>query len=355
MPSQESPAIVDKVPYKALPREVLARVGLHGLLRDLLATLALLVVLNFAARWYLSEYTTNYGYWMIYQKWKLLTRLDAPVDWLILGDSSCNQGVIPALFESELGETGLNLCTIGNMTALEDLWMLEEYIQRFGPPENVLIVHVYDMWWRDFDPALLARIPLPWGYWQDFSLSEQVVGGVPRGTLFLQSYVPLYSQNATVGDILRKTLLLQANPFASPWQLDQAGFLPAYESRQESVELDTKRHIEFVSQNASSFSEINRAALERIFALADRHGFQVYLAMSPVYEGLYADEAYQAYLGDVQAQLASFAAQSQYVHFIPAVKTFPAGQMQNADHLVLSGAQEYTRWLIGEINWLEKR
>ncbi len=355
MPSQESPAIVDKVPYKALPREVLARVGLHGLLRDLLATLALLVVLNFAARWYLSEYTTNYGYWMIYQKWKLLTRLDAPVDWLILGDSSCNQGVIPSLFESELGETGLNLCTIGNMTALEDLWMLEEYIQCFGPPQNVLIVHVYDMWWRDFDPALLARITLPWGYWREFSLSEQVVGGERDRVLFLESYVPLYSQNTTLGNILRKALLLQANPFSSPWQLDQAGFLPAYESRPESVELDAHRHIEFVSQNAFDLSEINQVAMERILALADRHGFQVYLAMNPLYEGLYADENYQNYMKDVQAHLEAFAAHSQHVHFIPTVKTFPADQMQNADHLVLSGAQEYTRWLIGEIAMQEDR
>jgi hypothetical protein len=51
--------------------------------------------------------------------------VDEPVDWLILGDSSVNQGVIPSIFEDEFGERAINLGTNGIMITLDDLWMIE--------------------------------------------------------------------------------------------------------------------------------------------------------------------------------------------------------------------------------------
>ena len=67
---------------------------------ELAGSLVMLVCINLGMIWYLGNYTSNYGYWTIHQKWQLLEHLDQPVDWLILGDSSCNQGVMPADFES---------------------------------------------------------------------------------------------------------------------------------------------------------------------------------------------------------------------------------------------------------------
>ena len=333
-----------------LPQENLPSVRKSRLLVDILGSLAMLVVLNFAALWYLGGYSTHFGYWTIHNKWQVLEHMEQEVDWLILGDSSCNQGVMPALFESELGETAINLCTTGNMGALGDLWILEEYIARFGVPHNVLIVHVYDVWHRDVNPVMTGQIPRPWGFWEAHSFgSAWLEDPQVRREAFLERFVPLYSLNRTLGSIIRDTVLLRHNPFVPMWRLEPDGFLPAWEAKPDNVRTSAAEHVSFVSENVFSISYVNDNAMQEIVELADRLGFTVYLANSPVYEGLYADPAYQAYFAGVFDKLAEFAGDSPNVHYLTAVRTFPAELMQNPDHLIVDGAEQYTLWLIGEI------
>jgi hypothetical protein len=344
------PLIADPPSADRLPREVVFSSTPRRLVFDILGTLLVVLFLNLAAYWYLGRYTTNFGYWLIRSKWDMLKELQSPVDWLVLGDSSGNQGIMPEIFAARMGETAINLCTVGDMTTLNDLWMLEYYVKKFGPPKNVLIVHVYDVWHRGFNPTLLANIPLSWGFWDDFSLVSSL-DRPPQQELriFLERYVPIYSQNKTLAGIIRTKILALRNPFSSEYHLDPNGFMPATEPRPERVEEGGRNSIEFVSQNRFYTSYPNQIAMEKIIELAERYRFNIYLLNGPVYEGLYQNAEFQEYLSGVQQQMDEFARQSEYVHHISTILTFPAGQMQSTDHLILSAAQVYTGKVVEEI------
>jgi hypothetical protein len=334
-----------RIPGETLPKTSWRRIPL-----DIFGSILLLVCINFFTLWYLGNFTLNYGYWTIHQKWNLLANLRQPVDWLILGDSSCNQGVVPRIIENELGETAVNLCTIGNLGVVNDLWMLEEYIDRFGPPGNVLIVHVYDVWHRNIDPVLFGQVPRPWGFWSHHSLGQALFEDQKvRENTFLEHYVPIYSQTRAIKTILRSVVTFQHNPLVPRWHIEADGFLVAREPHPEVVFNGAIDHIQFASQNSFRISTLNDVAMQKLVELADSYRFNVYLVNSPVFEGLYIDPNYQAYLSDVQAKLAEFDSDSQFVFHIDEVRTFPADLMQNPDHLILPGAEIYTNWLIEQI------
>ena len=334
----------------SLPQEHLSSSSWKKVSMQLLGSLLFLLILNFGMLWYLGNYTSNYGFWTIHQKWQLLEDLEQPVDWLILGDSSCNQGVMPSIIETELGETALNLCTIGNLGTINDLWMLEEYIDRFGPPKHVVIIHVFDIWHRPLDQVIFGQVPRPWGFWEHHTLGSYLFEDEEiRQETFIEKFIPLYSQSRAITNILRSTVVLQHNPLKPNWHLEADGFLVATEPHPDVVVAGAQDQIKFASENVFSISPTNDMSMQEIGVLADSYGFQVYLVNSPVYQGLYDHAAYQSYLAGVQDKLAEFDSDSSYVFHIAGVRTFPAEMMQNPDHLILAGAAEYTHWLVEQI------
>ena len=78
---------------------------------------------------------------------------------LILGDSSAAQGVDPEFWTNASGESAINLATIGDATVVNDAWMLETYLERFGRPNKVVIVHAYDIWHRELKQNVVVQIP----------------------------------------------------------------------------------------------------------------------------------------------------------------------------------------------------
>jgi hypothetical protein len=315
----------------------------------------MLVLTNFFMLEYLDRYSMNYGYWTIHQKWNLLAELETPVDWLILGDSSCSQGVIPDIFKMKLNQTALNLCTTGDMGTVDNLWLLEDYIERFGVPKNVLIVHTFDIWYRGFNPVRLGQVPRPWRFWERHSFGIEFMRDEDtREETFIERYMPLLSQNKTIGTIIRSTLAGVHNPLVSMWTITENGFVPALEPKPDTVLAGEQQLKNFVVENSFTISSINDQALNKIVELADRNGFYLYIANAPVYEGLYASVDFQNYNQSLQSHLQNIADQSDNTYHIPSIKTFPIEQMQNPDHLIVSGAEEYTEWLIKQIQQFEK-
>jgi hypothetical protein len=335
---------------RQLPKEIMPITTWRKVIPLILLTLAMLILTNLLMIVYLDKNSLNYGYWTIHQKWNLLGDLDSPVDWLILGDSSCSQGVMPEIFKSELNQTAINLCTTGDMGTVDNLWLLEEYIERFGAPKNVLIVHTFDIWHRNFNPVRLGQVPRPWKFWEDHSFGTEFMSDKDvRNETFIEHYVPLLSQNKTVRMIIRSTLAGNNNPFKSIWAMTENGFVPAFQPKPEIVLAGEQQQLDFVSENPFTVSFINNQALQEMAELAERYDFNLYLANSPVFEDLYTNSDYQEYNQSLQSYLQDVANQSTNVQHIASVKTFPAEQMQNPDHLIVSGAEEYTRWLVGEI------
>ncbi len=314
---------------------------------EISGSIFVLVLVNFFALWYLEEYSTNFGYWTLHQKWSLLEKMEEPVDWLILGDSSCNQGVSPAIITKLLGKSAVNLCTIGNVTALNDLWMLQEYIDRFGPPGGVVIVHVYDIWSRDLNPVILGQIPRPWGFWKERSMGSELLHPQQvRLELFQERYIPLLSQRSTLQTILRSVFSGKLVPFREKWHMERDGFLMEVNAQPEIAIQDGKDHMQFVRENQPALSLINQASLRELKGIAETYQVPIYLVNSPLIETLNSDEGFQAYQAGLHAQMESIIGQSEWVHLISEVKTFPANQLQTADHLIYPGAQVFTSWLI---------
>jgi hypothetical protein len=335
-----------------LPQEITRPIKGKGFFLSLIGTAMLVIIFNFVAKLYLKENTTNRGYWIINKKWEILLKQKKPVDWLILGDSSCNQGVVPSILNKRLEVSSINLCTIGDMISLDNSWMLETYIQKFGEaPKNILIVHVYDAWSRGVNRPVLAQVPLNWGYWKQL---EPKLHFAKRDTLqlFLERYIPLYSQNQSLSLLLKSPY--DAFNRNQNFRLTEDGFMIWEEPNPEYVEAQKKMHLDFIRKYKLDFSSNNREALEHIVKLAEKHDINVYLANSPIYEKLYEHKDFKAYFSQVQDTLDSYAAKSDRVHYIREPITFPKEEMENADHLVYSAAKIYTNKLISQIESVQK-
>jgi hypothetical protein len=334
-----------------LPDEILQPVTVPKILLSLICPWLLFGLVNFGASLYLKYFPENSGYWLIKQKWSMLLNLKKPVDWLILGDSSCNQGVVPQVFKSELNATAVNLCTIGDSLALNDAWMLSEHIKNHAVPKNVLIVHVYDMWDREINWNVTSQIPLFWGYWNELE-PHIPVSFENQKTIFFNQYLPLYSQNKSL-----KNVIENSDSWFEPKdiKLQQDGFMVVDRANIWQVEEDTKTHLNSVKSKQFTLSSPNEQSLELIMKLAEKHDFNVYLTNSPIYEKLYQEPEFQTYYSQVQQKLQQFSDRSHKFHYImPKPMTFAKEQMDNADHLIESAAKVYTQKLIAELEKVKK-
>jgi hypothetical protein len=303
-----------------------------------------LLVANAVAGRVLGEYTANLGYALTARKWELLLDRSKPLEWLVLGDSTCNQGLDPHVLEQVLGADVLNLCTVASGLALDSAWMLDIAVDRLGPPEGVLLIHAFHVWERGFAEHSLARVPLDWGFWErleprlDLDLRQQLAA-------FVHRYLPLYSEHLSLARMLR-----------APWKtrthfaVDDRGFMAEESPNPASVDRDAERRLDAIAkQPRFAPSSENRRALAQIAGIADREGFPVYLANPPVYRGLAESPLFQRRHAEIAGMLEDLASRHANVHFVDREFRFARTSMQNADHLVADAAARYTRELAGTI------
>jgi hypothetical protein len=331
------------------------KVGTAGPLRTVLllvGALGTLLLLNAAAGRALHRYTTNIGYYLIVAKWELLESQRRPVDWLVLGDSSGNHSVRPDVIAAERGETALNLCTIGDMLAVDDAWMLGRYLKEVGKPKRVVLVHVYDMWPRNAErlrQGLAARIPLRWGFWEQMDPPLEVAAK-QRDRLLLSRYVPLYAENATLGD----WVLHPSKMFAKRFTIDATGYMRNDLVRADEVAKDAAGHRRFVRNRTASVSSANQAAMVAVARLSREHGVPVYVAMAPLVETLWAEPSFRSYHTQVVEGLRKLGAPGGIRVVLAEPATFAATKMENADHLTHEAAAEYTRRLLAAVDEAER-
>ncbi len=334
----EPSALPSDVVTPATGRDVIAMIG---------GVLLVVLLLNGAVLWYLQAWSPNVGYRLISAKWKLLLGLERPVEWLVLGDSTGNQGVVPAVLRERLGVRAVNLCTIASLLAVGDVWMLETYIHRHGSPRAVLIVHAYDMWERDLDAMepVIMKIPLAWGFWERME-PRIAFGPRQQWSLLLSRYLPLYADNRSLPLVFKYPWRLLRDTF----HLEDDGYMPVDDANLEGVTRDFEAHLAALRQRAFRLSPINHLALARLRELAEQHGFEVYMVDSPVYDRLHVSVEFQAYFRQVRQMLADFAAMSPRIHYLEGVpRVFPADRMVNADHLVHTASMEYTQRVVDAI------
>jgi hypothetical protein len=331
--------------HKYLPEEIIKPATLRSILGCVFGTSLILVLANFAAKSYLKIFPQNEGYWLVDRKWEMLNNLEKPVDWLILGDSSCNQGVVTNVWQEKLQASAINLCTFGDTLALNDALMLAKYIEKYGAPKNILLVHVYDIWNRNINWNVTAQIPISL---LDFKrLQPHLSPNLEESkTVFVDRYLPLYSQNESLKNILKNPKKVGK---ANIGNLQEGGFMSENQTNPGEVEADYKRHINYVKKEKFHLSSANQESLKSIVTLAEKHNFNVYLTNSPIYQGLNENKDFLAYYQQVKKTFQEFDKRSDKVHYIQEPITFPKEQMQNADHLVESSAKVYTKKLAEKI------
>jgi hypothetical protein len=332
-----------------IPDDIGRPAGRRQILITWLCVLLVILLSNLGASIYLKRYSTNLGYRLIQAKWQMLLSLTAPVDSLVLGDSSGNQSVAAGPLGEALSGLAINLCTIADALAANDAWMLETYIAKFGAPRRVFLVHAYDMWHRELDATVLAQIPLSWGYWSHLqphmSLSIRA-----QASLLLQKQVPLYYENKSLSLVLREPWMISRRQL----RLDPHGFMPTQGSEPIRVLSDAESHLNFVREHRPMLSAPNIHALRHMVTLAERHTFQLYLVNSPIYHGLYENDAFRSYLLMLERQLLEVLGRTPRAHYIfPIPVRFGADEMQNADHLTETAARVFTRRLVEAVHDIE--
>jgi hypothetical protein len=328
---------VDRPPVATLPREVVHPMTWRRVAFLVTYVLALVVVANWIANAYLLHYTPNEGYSLIHEKWRLVEETNGLVNWAILGDSSCNQGLDPEIWDALLGGHSLNLCTMGGMLALDDVWMLHRLIERGLTPCAVLVVHVVDIWERNPNPLTMGQLPAR----ATWSEGEPQVRFGPKEMVqeFLSRYVPLVSQNLA----LRRVVTEPRGWFERRFPLSEQGFLAVARADPGNVTRDVAYYLRAVRSMPFSISKANMAALAELRRISEQHDIEVFLTTSPIFEGLLTDEVFLAYIHQMQNQLSMWSESGERLHYLPEIVTFRKTAMQSADHLVAEAADVYTR------------
>ena len=310
------------------------------------------VALNFAVKHLFREYPAldNRTYASFYEQWNRLLALEGPVETLILGDSSCRHGVDPRVLDGALQTRSLNLCTIGNAAVINSAWQLATYIERHGAPKRAILIQVHDVWKRGIQLPLVGRVPLRWGFW------ERLPPGLPLSgdelmEVFTVAYVPVYSQDMTLRELLMQPREAGKNRVVFTPQ----GYSPIQNPHPSAVARDEAKHRETTFAEGWRLSDQNRRALRSMMAMADAHGFELYVASSPLADTLVKGRDVERYFDTQRSVLRDLAAQSERTHVIlnPAV-TYPWVDMRTTDHVTAKLASDFTRQVADAVSAVER-
>lgn len=301
------------------------------------------IVTNYWVSGYLNRNTTNFGAWLTHRKWEMLSEQKTPVDVLILGDSTCNQGINPNVIKQEHGLSSLNLCTTGPSALVGDAWMLEEYVRRVGPPKHVIIGHAYDVWFRNLDPSIWPNVPRPGLAYTQSSIKlgkDRVVSALIRQNL------PLYSQDLTLKSMLMPNGPKLPGPDAldpnKALVVDALGFYSESGPNLRAVRRDLGRWARKKKYPAFLSSD-NKQAIEEVARLADEHDFSVTYVNGPFYDQAYEKPNVKSFV-DRQAQVVkAFFKDRPSLRYCRNRHLFPAAMLRNVDHISVEGSIEYTK------------
>jgi hypothetical protein len=335
-------------------REIIESSSRKKILLLLVGIVTIVLLFNLVAIGYTKPYA-NSGLDIPGKKWGMLLGLKNPVDWLILGDSTGLVGVDPAIISAGLGGISINLCTSGPNGVINDAWMLDTYITRFGPPRNVLIVNFYKTWYIDPSPGIVAGLPLEWGFWNKLEPPLYFNFG-DTCNLWLQRYAPVAMQNPVPRWILEGYWFWsRVFPGLIRPVLRNDGLYQNWDKVPGLVERSTQEEMKFIKEHEFHVSNSAQRALEHIRELADENGFDVYMVDNPIYQGLFADQGFQDYFAKVREMQVGFAATSERIHYLVNLQlSLPEPLMRDAVHALPSGAEDFTRRLVSEIASLQR-
>lgn len=321
-----------------LPRERLRGVHPRTLVIEWSVAVAVVLLINVVAFAALERFDPNRFRVQVGVKYDRVRSSGADYDSLILGDSTPNQGVVPAMLNERVGGAWLNLATVADMQAFSDAWLLNEYIKRFGAPRRVLICHVPDMWRRKIDPDVLAQAPVPIDGFDDLDPSIELSRS-DQLLMVRSRYLPIYSKHSSLTQMVKM-----------PWSISDLrgsfgadGFM-AVTGQMEQWDEQVKAAIAEHKKKPYALSRHNAEAMARIIELAEEHGFEVYLTPGSVSDKLAASPGYRDNFDAMISQYRRWADSSdRVVLLLPEPTAFDSRLMYDEDHVNLKGAEAWTQ------------
>jgi hypothetical protein len=336
----------------ALPQEHVTPARASEIAWLVLVPLALVLALNLTIADVLVAHPINRGYALARLKWDMLADLPREVDTLVVGDSSCNQAVSPAVLASTLGGRAVNLCTTGDSIAVGPAWMVGAQVERGRIPARVILMHAYDVWRRD--DSHLRKMAWVFGRHSDLFLGrapELAWTDHERLLLHLAEPLPLYSQPRASRAVLFDFATVRAR---QPFPIRADGFMPQKKPRAKRVEKDARKHIRRNGRRKPALSILNRAAVSELARLSAEHGFRLYVAHGPMYEGVWTHSGIRRHhngLSDRLERLLVPAPRARLLFRTP--RTYAAKQMENIDHVIGPAALDFSAALAHEIARVE--
>lgn len=338
-------------PRRSILRRMVRPEGCSGIAASLCCILAVMVVFNCVAYWYLRGQPESTdgpergtAALTTLPPWHTLMDLESPVDTIILGDSTARVDLITGPFADRLGGDVLNLANNAGSSVLMDAWMLQYYLDKFGAPRNVILLRNCHGYEYTHSVEFMSAVPLQWGYWDRLGVAP-AWGTREQLELMLSKYNVLYSASDILSDRLRHPLDLLAQPYK------KRDVAPYYS--QGSVaesELDMFRR----GNTATTYSPFHPSAdgenaVSAMSEQAGSLGFQLYFVVGPEWDEAYQDPDRQAKVSAMVEWMDQFT-DPQYVHILlrsPLV--YRADQMQNINHLRPGAERQYSEAVVGEM------
>ena len=303
----------------------------HGKLRiaiTVFVAVILVIMINALAYQYLQNYPPKSA--SIFRLWDCfmgIQTMDKGANTLLLGDSTSLANLDTGAFADRLGGETIDLSVYAGMSMLADAWLLSAYVQKFGPPDNVVVSRRSHGYGVKHTVELLAAPPLPWAYWDKLGLAPAWEEG-ELFELFITKYLVLYSY----ADVSHERLV----KFWDFFDTTRRPIVPTNTytqgSKAEKVILDItdRKTIDF-QPFIPSLDATN--AVRFMSDMAREKQFQLYFVFEPEW-----DEAINAGLRqpilDAQVEYLSQFTDPTFVHIIwNESLTFTQEQMQNHAHL----------------------
>jgi hypothetical protein len=334
---------------KKLPKEIIHTATKKKLTTVISTFLILVFAFNWCAIAYLRHYNPKEWNFLSHLKWGILQDLEKEgIEWLIIGDSSGNQGIDPKHFKQRLNQSAINLCTIGPLLTLDGSWMLDYHIKEYGAPKNVLMIHVPDLWYREFDENVFCEAP--WDLISANDLSPQLDYSLEQeSNIFVNRFFPLYSKNLSLAKIFTGEVQL----FSPPVVVDSLGYNQREGHNKDNVAKDTKGHREFFGDNNLEVSYYVEQGLISTMENCEKHGVNLFIAMAPIHDTLGYSPEFKGYQSQINEYLVKMSSKYKRTHIISdSTMLFPSDKMQNSDHIIHSESALFTNYLIDRI---EKR
>jgi hypothetical protein len=333
----------------SLPKEVITPISAKTLASILGSTWVLVFAICIAMNSYLASYPERRPLWSNRGKWQVLDNLKAPVDWLVLGDSSGAFSIDRQTFEDGIGGTSVNLATTANHLPITDAWMLQEYMKRFGPPKGILLVRGIWSWTKrdmgSHSRRALADVPRGWGYWS--KLYPRLNFGFWDKLYYLQQrFLPILTDPLGARALFHPEL--ETNPETGILYGD--GYLALSTPNPEKVLERSRRALKRFNLHGHNIPVSNLYVLDTFGRLSLRDGFEVYMIDGPIYRELFHAPNFQKHYWPISKRLSRLMRGHPHIaRLLERPMLFEADEMENPDHIVHPATVGFTQRIVSLI------